>query len=77
MIALGALSPRWRTAAFADALLAGSLAAAGTASARKLPPAEPAGSGTLAGTRDQWAQSLARCLAPAWLSGAKSSQPSN
>jgi NAD(P)-dependent dehydrogenase (short-subunit alcohol dehydrogenase family) len=74
-IALGALSPRWRILAFADALLAGSLAAAGAASARKLPPGEPAGSGTLAGTRDQWAQSLARYLAPAWLSGAQSAQP--
>jgi hypothetical protein len=75
MIALGLLAPRWRTAAFADSVLAGSLAAAAAACARKLPPGEPAGSGTgtLAGRRDQWAQSLARYLAPAWLSGAKSS----
>ena len=35
MVILGLLSGRWRTAAFADALIAGSLAAAGLACARR------------------------------------------
>lgn len=73
MIALGSLSRRWRTAALADALLAGSLAAAGTACARRLPEGEPAGirNGAPAGWRDRCADSLARYLAPAWLAGTK------
>ena len=77
MIAIGLLSRRWRTAAFTDALLAGSLAAAGVACARRLPPGEPAGSGTgtLEGRRNRCAESLARYLAPTWLSGATLSQP--
>lgn len=73
MIVLGLLSRRWRTAAFTDALLAGSFAAAGVACARRLPRGEPAGSGNgaLEGWRNRCAESLARYLAPAWLSGAK------
>jgi hypothetical protein len=73
MVALGSFSRRWRTAAFADALLAGSLAAAGTACARRLPAEQPAGirDGALTGWRDRCADSLARYLSPAWLAGTK------
>ncbi len=71
MVVLGSLSGRWRTAAFADALLAGSFAAAGAACARSLPDSRPArnGTGTAWDWRDQCAESIARYLAPAWLSG--------
>ena len=77
MIALGLLSRRWRTLAFTDALLAGSFAAAGVACARRLPRGEPAGSGhgMLVSWRNRCAESLARYLAPAWLSSAKLPQP--
>lgn len=73
MIMLGALSRRWRAAAFADALLAGSFAAAGAASARGLPRQEPTGSApeTPGGLRDRCAEALARYLAPSWLAGAR------
>lgn len=78
MIMLGALSRRWRAAAFADALLAGSFAAAGVASARGLPRQEPAGSatGTPGGLRDRCAEALARYLAPSWLAGSRLPRPS-
>lgn len=71
MILLGLLSGRWQTAAFTDALLAGSFAAAGTACARSRPAGEPAGPGTgpFRRRRDQHAEALARYLTPLWLSG--------
>jgi hypothetical protein len=77
MIALGLLSRRWRIAAFTDALLAGSFGAAGVACARRLSPGEPAGNGNgaLERRRNRYADSLARYLAPTWLSGAKLSHP--
>ncbi len=73
MIMLGSLSGRWRPAAFADALLAGSFASAGVACARRLPAGEAAGikAGTLRGWRDRCADLLARHLAPSWLRGAR------
>lgn len=74
MIMLGSLSGRWRAAAFADALLAGSFAAAGVACATTMTGGESAASsvGTFQGWRDRRADSLARYLAPAWLSGTSS-----
>jgi len=73
MIALGLLSGRWRAAALADALLAGSLAAAGTACARSRPEGDAGGpdTGPFAHWRDQCAEVLARYLTPSWLSGQK------
>lgn len=73
MLLLGLLSGRWRTAAFADALLAGSFAAASAACARSRPASEPArpDAGPVRRRRDQWAEALARYLAPPWLSGTK------
>lgn len=69
MIALGLLSGRWRTAAFTDAMLAGSFAAAGTVCARSRPAGPDAG--PVGQWRDQCARALARYLAPLWLSGTK------
>jgi hypothetical protein len=73
MIVLGLLSGRGRTAAFTDALLAGSFAAAGTACARSRPEGDPAepGAGPFGHRRDECAEALARYLAPVWLSGTK------
>ena len=75
MIALGLLSGRWRTAAFTDALLAGSFAVAGIACARSRPAGDASapGSGPFAHWRDKCAEGLARYLAASWLSGPKSS----
>jgi len=69
MVLIAALSSRWRTPALADALVAGSLAAAGLACTRSTPQQEPAAAGTLRHWRDRCAQRLARYLAPSWLTG--------
>jgi hypothetical protein len=72
MLALALASRRWRAAALADALLAGALAATGATCARNLAGGRQAAdghAGPLSSRRDRYARSLARYLAPSWLSG--------
>ena len=69
MLGLGLLSGRWRAAALREALVAGSLAAAGLACARTVPDWAVAGHGpglaeALAAWRNRCAGRLARYLAP-------------
>jgi len=69
MLGLGLLSGRWRTAALREALVAGSLAAAGLACASTVPGQavaghEPGRAETLAAWRNRCAGRLARYLTP-------------